>query len=229
MKTAILNPAAISIRALLICGILSSLVYIILNIFIPMGFEGYSYAMHTVSELSAIGAPTRQVWVVLAMVYILLFAAFGWGVLQSAAGNRRLRIVGYITLVYCVFNLYWPPMHLREALAAGDGSLTDTLHLVWAGTTVFLMLLMMGFGAAALGKSFRIYTIASMVLHAVFGFLTSLEAPNVQTNGPTPWIGVWERINIGIFMLWVVVLAVLLLRREKETGVMNVHETAPIQ
>jgi len=203
-------------RILLVCGILSSLLYVAINIFVPMGFEGYSYSAHTVSELSAIGAPTRPVWVVLAMIWVLLFAAFGWGVLKSAAGNRPLRVLGGIILAYCVFNLYWPPMHSREALAAGEGSLTDTLHLVWAGTTVFLMLLMMGFGAAALGKRFRIYTIASMVLHFVFGFLTSLEAPNVKTNQPTPWIGVWERINIGIFLLWVAVLAVMLLRREKE-------------
>lgn len=202
-------------KTLLTCGILSSLLYVAINVFVPIGFEGYSYATHTVSELSAIGAPTRPIWVILAMLYILLFAAFGWGVLKSAAGNRRLHIVGVLILIYCVVNLYWPPMHLREALAAGEGTLTDTLHLVWAGTTVFLMLLMMGFGAAALDKRFRFYTITSMALHAVFGFMTSLEAPNVETNQPTPWIGVWERINIGVFLLWVVVLAVVLLRREK--------------
>lgn len=216
MKATISDSTAFSRKPLLICGILSSLLYVAMNIFVPLGFEGYSYSAHTVSELSAIGAPTRQVWVVLAMIWVLLFAAFGWGALKSAAGNRPLRVLGGIILAYCVFNLYWPPMHLREVLAAGGGSLTDTLHLVWAGTTVFLMLLMMGFGAAAFGKKFRIYTIASMALHFVFGFLTSLEAPKVETNQPTPWIGVWERINIGIFLLWVAVLAVILLRREKE-------------
>jgi len=44
--------------------------------------------------------------------------------------------------------------------------------------------------------------------------LTGLDAPNIPTNGPTPWIGVWERINIGIFMAWVMVLAIALLRTE---------------
>lgn len=202
-----------STKILLRCGILSSLLYVAINVFVPMGFEGYDCATYTVSELSAIGAPTRPVWVVLATGYILLFAAFGWGVLRSAAGNRRLRILGGLILAYCFFNLYWPPMHLREVLAAGQGTLTDTLHLVWAGVTILFMMLMMGFGAAALGKRFRRYTIASMALHILFGVLTSLEAPNVQANGPTPWIGVWERINIGIFLLWVAVLAVSLLRR----------------
>lgn len=29
---------------------------------------------------------------------------------------------------------------------------------------------------------------------------------------PTPWMGVWERINIIAYMIWIVVLAILLLR-----------------
>ncbi|HEU5290369.1 MAG TPA: DUF998 domain-containing protein, partial [Cyclobacteriaceae bacterium] len=108
----------------------------------------------------------------------------------------------------CVFNLYWPPMHMRGE----ETSLTDTLHIVWAGVTVLLMILIMGFAASAFGKRFRMYTIASIILHILFGFLTSLEAPDIPTNGPTPMIGVWERINIFIFMIWVAVLAVILLK-----------------
>jgi hypothetical protein len=42
--------------------------------------------------------------------------------------------------------------------------------------------------------------------------LTFIEAPGIAANLPTPWIGVWERINLGVFLLWVVVLAVALLR-----------------
>jgi hypothetical protein len=42
--------------------------------------------------------------------------------------------------------------------------------------------------------------------------LTFLEAPGVGDNLPTPWIGVWERINIGVFLLWVAVFAAALLR-----------------
>jgi hypothetical protein len=31
-------------------------------------------------------------------------------------------------------------------------------------------------------------------------------------NLPTPWIGLWERINISVFLMWVVVLAAYLCR-----------------
>ena len=74
------------------------------------------------------------------------------------------------------------------------------------------MLLAMAFGAAAFGSRFRLYSIASLVILMVFGALTFLDAPGIAANLPTPWIGVWERINVGVFLLWVVVLATALLR-----------------
>lgn len=66
-------------KALLICGILSSLWYVAINIFVPMLYDGYSSVTLTVSELSAIGAPTRIIWELLVLLYPLLFVAFGWG------------------------------------------------------------------------------------------------------------------------------------------------------
>ena len=45
------------------CGILSSLLYVVMNVFVAMEWEGYSSASQTVSELSAIGAPRRSLWV----------------------------------------------------------------------------------------------------------------------------------------------------------------------
>jgi Protein of unknown function (DUF998) len=199
-------------RALLACGVLSSLLYVAMNVFVPMQWEAYSSASQTVSELSAIDAPTRPLWIPLGLAYTLLVGAFGWGVLASAGRNRRLRVVGGLLVAYGVVGLAWPPMHLRETLAAGGETLTDTMHIVFAMVTVLLMMLAMGFGAAAFGKRFRRYSIATMVILVTFGALTSMDAPKLQANLPTPWMGVWERINIGVFLLWIVVLATLLLR-----------------
>lgn len=178
-----------------------------------MQYDGYSLTSFTVSELSAIGAPTRLLWDIVVIPYPLLFGIFGWGVLLSSGANKSLGVIGRLILAYSVFNIYWPPMHMRGY----EPSLTDTMHIVWAMVTVLTMITMMGFGAAAFGKRFRAYTISSIGLHIVFGILTGLEAPNIPTNDPTPWIGVWERINIGVFMLWVTVLATLLLKDQKRS------------
>jgi hypothetical protein len=200
-------------QALLACGVASSLWYMAINVLVPLQWPEYSVLHQTVSELSAVDAPTRSLWVAIVVPYVVLFAAFGAGVLASAGNNRALRVAGWLILFYCVFNAWWPPMHGREVLAAGGATLSDTLHLVWAGVTTVLFLLTMACSAVAFPGRFRRYTVLGMVLLVLFGLLTSLAAPAVAHNLPTPWIGVWERIDVGVFLIWVAAFAVLLRRR----------------
>jgi len=203
-------------KILLICGILSSLLYVAMNIFVPMLYEGYDYASQTISELSALGAPSRTLWVILGIVYTLLIAAFGLGVRQSAFQNRKLRIAGNLLFAYGIIGIGWTfaPMHQREVLAEGGATLTDTLHLVMGAISSLFMLLSMGFAAAAFKNWFRIFSIASIIILLVFGALTGLDAPDVNANLPTPWLGIIERIMLGIFLVWVVALAIILLRKK---------------
>jgi len=197
--------------AWLACGILSSLLYAAMNVVVPMWYEGYSLSSQTVSELSAIGAPTRTLWIWLGALYSLLVICFGWGVWKSAGANHALRALGAVTLVNGVFMLYWPPMHMRGA----EFTLTDAMHIVWTVATVLLMLLAMGFGAAAFGKRFRLYSIVTMVILIGFGALAGLDGPRVQADLPTPWVGIWQRIAIAAFLAWVVTLTTMLLRSRK--------------
>jgi hypothetical protein len=172
-------------------------------------YEGYNPISQVPSELTAIGAPTRALWAKLGWIYTGLVTAFGIGLWKSAGGNRAVRVVGGLILAYASLGLLWPfaAMHQREALAAGGGTLSDTLHVVLGAVTVVLMFLAIGFGAAAFGKPFRLYSIVTVVVLLVFGGLTFLEAPRLQANLPTPWIGLWERINITVFLLWILMLA----------------------
>ena len=89
-------------KTLLLCGTVASTLYVAMNILVAMEWEGYRSFSQTVSELSAIGAPTRALWVSLGIVYTLLMAAFGWGVLRSDPENRWLRIVGGLLIAYGV-------------------------------------------------------------------------------------------------------------------------------
>lgn len=210
-----LFPAEALRRTLLVCGIASSLLYVIINIIVPAQWPEYNPVTQTVSELSAVDAPTQKLWMVLCAPYTFLVIAFAIGVRQSAGENRRLKTVGSLLLAYGLLGTLWPfaPMHLRETLAAGGSTFSDTMHISLGVVTEIIYLAALILAAIALGKSFRIYSVITMVLLVVFAVLTFREAPNVAINGPTPLIGIWERVNIGIFLLWMVVLAVLLIRR----------------
>lgn len=199
--------------ALLVCGISSLLYGAMIGV---IRFEGYSRISQVPSELTAIGAPTRPLWMLLGAVYTLLVTGFGLGVWKSAGRSRALRIVGGLMLAYGSLGLLWPfaSMHQRDVLAAGGGTLSDTMHVVLGGVTVLLMFLAIAVGATAFGKRFRLYSISSIVVLVAFGALTFRDAPRLQANLPTPWIGLCERINISVFLVWVVVLATVLLRGE---------------
>jgi len=203
-------------KSLLICGIISMLWYVVINIIVPAQYPGYDIASQTVSELSAIDIPTRRLWFLLCLFYSLLLLAFGLGIWLSAKGNRKLRFVGAIILFDAVLGIFWPPMHQREVIAAGGGTLTDTLHLVWAFVHLVLMLLMISFGAAVLGKGFRLFSAAIVLIFIVFGILTTRESLGLKANLPTPHVGIWERVNIGAYMLWIIVFANELLKRNNK-------------
>jgi len=203
----------VSQKVLLVCGILSSLLYGAMITLIR--YEGYHPISQVPSELTAIGAPTRALWMVLGPAYDVLVVAFGVGVWLSSGEKRALRIVGGLFVAFGILSgIAWPfaAMHQREVLAAGGGTLSDTLHVILGLMTVLFMLVAIGFGATAFGKPFRFYSIVTILILFVFGALTGLESPRLGANVPTPWIGLWERINILGFLLWVVVLAVVLLR-----------------
>lgn len=54
-----IGTASTLLKVLLICGIVSSVLYVSTNILAGMLWEGYSFTSQVISELSAIGAPTR--------------------------------------------------------------------------------------------------------------------------------------------------------------------------
>ena len=170
----VVTPSAAerSTRWLLVCGWLSSVWYATITAIIPRQWNEYRSAAQTISELSAIDAPTRDVWVILAIPYTLLIAAFGSGVLRTAHRPGRLRLAGVLI-----------------------------------------------FASRAFGRIFCVYSLATIVVVLLFGAMTGFDSPDMQANRPTPFMGVWERISIGAFLLWIVALSATVLRgRSKESS-----------
>lgn len=202
-------------RLLLACGLVAAVVYVATDVIAAVRWDGYSYAAQTISETFAIGAPTRPFVVLRGVVYALLVMAFGVGVRDAAAGKRSLRVVGLLLIGLAVVDLAAPfvaPMHLRGA----ERTLTDTMHIALASVDVLLILLIIGFGAAAFGTRFRLYSLATLLAVLGFGTLAGLDGPKIAANLPTPWVGVTERISVFSFMLWLVVFAVALLCTQGE-------------
>jgi len=204
-------------KVLLICGILSSLLYAGMDVIGGTRWQNYSWISQEFSRLSSIGAPSRPIHLVLSPVYTVLVVAFGLGVWWSAGRKRALCIVGGALVVYAVVSLVWPQF-FPEDLTAPVSAFTNTMHIILTVVTVFSWMLILGFGATAFGKRFRLYSIGTLLTVLVFGALSGLQGAALAAGQPTTWLGLTERINIYSFMLWAAVLAVVLLRAEKGLG-----------
>ena len=196
---------------LLVCGIISSLLYVAADVVAAITWRSYSYTSQSISELFAIGSPTR--WIFALVPYTPLVIAFGIGVWWSAGRKRALRTSGILLVAYGLISYAGSffPMHLRGA----TGSVTDTMHIVSTIVLVILIFLFIAFGATAAGKWFRYYSISTIVTLVVFGALAGMQGPRLAANLPTPWLGITERVNVYSAMLWVLALGVVLLREQK--------------
>lgn len=204
-------------RILLLCGILSPLLYALADLLAGLGWEGYSFRDQTISELGAIGAPTRPLFASLLVAVYLLLVAFGVGVWQSAAGGRRLRIAAGLVVGFGVLALtvgQFVPMRPRGT----EQGLAGLLHLIEGGVAMLIILVAMGFAAAALGRGFRLYTIVTIAFVLVFGAWSGMAAAWIEAGLATPWLGVRERIFWYAYEAWFAGLALTLIRMGGRNG-----------
>ncbi len=177
-------------KALLACGVLSSLLYIVATDGIAAAqWAGYSRTTQMVSDLFAVGSPGRPALLVLV----------GGGYTASAHENRFLRRTGAALVAYGISNVIALPFPLT---LGSDASVP--MHIVATNLQLVLMLAAIGFGAAAFGGRLRVYSVATLVTTTVTGLAAFMSAP----AGPSLVLGIGERISIGAFLLWVAVLAV---------------------
>lgn len=169
------------LKSLLLCGIISSLLYILVDI---------------IAAGAAIGIPYN--------LLVIAFAAGIWMFPTSPVQKRILRIVSVLMLSHAVSGFIGGtvfPMYSRGVAVVI--------------TEVLFMLLVISFGALAFGERFRWYSMATIVLSLAAGGLSAAYGARLAAGLPAPVLPIVERINIYGFMLWVIVLAVMFLRRKK--------------
>lgn len=198
-------------KIFLICGIIASVLCIGTDIFTAMTLDGYSYLDQAVSELTAIGASTRPMVVTLLAICNVLLIAFGLGVRMSAQ-EKRLRLVGNLIVIFAIVGLVSLnfPMNQRGV----DRTFSDTMHLAFGGVAVLLMVLFIGFGTVSFGKKFRYFSIGTILAILGFGIWAGTQGAKVAMGISTPWFGVIERVSYYLPFIWLMALAVALLRKD---------------
>jgi hypothetical protein len=206
-------------KILLGCGIASSVLYVASDILVSWWDPNYSYRDQSFSELLAPGSPTRPIMLVLnGVTYGVLATAFGVGVWASSGRGRAGRITGALLVGYAVTGAVtgvFLSAATREVLEAGKETWRNNLHIPATALSVLCVLLAIGFGSTLLSRRFRYFSYATILAIVVFGVWAGLQIGQMEENEPTPWMGIVERGNVYAIMLWVVVLAIGLLRAHK--------------
>lgn len=204
-------------RALLLCGVVSPLLYAVADFLAGLKWEDYSFRDQTISELGAIGAPSRPLFATLLVLVYLLFTAYGVGVWKSARNRPALRVAGGLLIALGILALtvgQFAAMLLRGT----EQGLSGALHLIEGAAAMALLLAAMGFAAATLGRDFALYTIGTIVVMLSFGGWSAMEIHRVEAGLPTPWVGVKERIYWYSYQLWYIVLSIKLLREPRASS-----------
>lgn len=198
--------------AFLACGLLSSLLYIMADVIASFLWKDYQYTSQTVSELFAIDAPTRTLVVVCFTFYSILICFFAAGVWLSSYGKRSLKFAAILIAGKELIGMpatFFFPIHLRGV----EGNYSDIMHGTITAVGVFLFMFpAMIAGAIAFKGAFRIYSIITMILFIVFGIKAGLMQPQMSANLPTPMMGIFERINIYGYFLWIIIFSIMLLK-----------------
>ena len=146
--------------------------------------------------------------------YALLLLDFTAGVWRAAAGRLSLRLAAALLLLFALSGFAWgfvAPMHMRGTTFNDS----DTMHIVFAIAAVALILGQIGFGAAALGRGFRIYSALTVAAMLTAGAVVSTQIGRIAADQPTPWMGLVERVSVHGAMLWIAVFAIMLLLRQE--------------
>ena len=203
-------------RWLLACGIAGAALFLAMDWVAAFWlYPGYDITSQQVSELSAIGAPSRPFWMTLGFPHAALNFSFAYGVWRAHAGRRSLAIMAILLALFALNSFLWgwvAPMHMRGVAFTS----TDTLHIVFTIVAVLLMVGFMTLGALAFDGRFRWFSWATMAAMLVCGGIVGTQVPAIAQGLPTPWMGLVERVSVYAPSLWMVVLALVLLRESPD-------------
>lgn len=195
-----------------IFGIIGPIVYILAVIVGGSIRNDYSFLYNTISELTLANAPNLMLMSALFAIYNISIFIFGLGAFldknidkskKFKVANLLIALVGLLGVLLLFF-----PQDPRTAVV----TFTGTMHIALAGITslftlVSVILIGINFRKVKEWKLFSTYSIISFIVILVSGGMAALSVAINSGYG-----GLFERITIFAFMVWVMVYSYLILK-----------------
>lgn len=197
-------------KILLGCGILASLLKVGTDVLAGLTTKGYNFVLHSISNLSALGAPTRSFVLPLDLIYDLLMLAFSVAVWQLAGQSVPIRIAAVLiaanALISGVVETFLP-MRLGQA--------PGTLHVALMATAMFAFVGAIALGGAGSSGWLRYLSYGIILAFIILTAIGLLFPAKNAAGKPVASIGIQERTMVAAYLLWVIALAVQQLLRQR--------------
>ena len=176
-------------------GVISFLSYIAAMVFSPLAYPGYNWMEQAVSDLSAVGAPSKMLWTQLASLYeicgvvsITIVCIYVKDNLQ----NKCLRVGIYL---FAIMSWISGVGYRMFPLANPDnlGGFQDVMHLVVTALVVLLSIVSLIVIMVGGYKGHRYVSIANWALVAFLMMFIGAIGTNVV---PKEYFGIVERFSV---------------------------------
>ncbi len=202
----------------ILLGSAAVLLYIVHVILGGLLWPDFSHLQQPISDLTASGAPYRQLLLLFTTMYgilILLFAL--WLTFVESKKHSKQFLWGGICFVFLhlISNVY---SFFPEDLAGQPVTFRGTMHIILTVFIVpFTILSPLFFGLALIKepawKSFGVYAIITCTAILLFGATSGIFYAK-----KIPYFGLVERLNIGTLQLWTFIFSLKLFLQSRITG-----------
>ena len=203
-------------------GIIGPLVFLLNDIIGSIITKGYNPIINAVSELTQAGAEHAYLLSLLFLIAALFLVIFGIGIFLKYKDRRhKLIFIGSIAIMLLgsfsgLSGTIFPMDHFNV-----DSTFAGTMHIVLTGLNIVLLilaLLLIGIGLyeEKQWKFFRLYSVLTVLIMVIFGALTSALVMN-----DIELLGLFERVTIYAYQLWLVILAILLIKEKSKQTIIE--------
>jgi hypothetical protein len=173
-------------------------------------WSGYNHLMQPISDLTATGAPDREMLEIILLFYAIpaiLYGLFSYlYILKFTPKVAQAGMLLYLIMQIVSFSYRFFPQDLPGATPTFAGTMHLAVTFLIIPLTILAPILIgVGFLKIKGFKRFGVYSIITGILIFIFGGTTAIFFAQ-----KLPYFGLVERLNIGTLQLWTFLMALKL-------------------
>jgi hypothetical protein len=195
-------------RVLLLCGVISPLIYLGATIVGGAMRPGYNHMVDTVSELMSPGSPNKPLMHALFTASAVCGTLFGVGVWQFVRASGRsttsAAIAAALLIIVGLVNILTAAVFPQDPIGA-PATFPGKMHIILVGALSVMSMsatLLLGLWSRQVDvpAGYGAYTLASLSVMLLTGLIA------VATGG-SRWMGLTERLTVGAVLQWNLITA----------------------